>query len=150
MKRQTFAVSPGFTVGGTVFRPDQLALLGSIVGEEASIELTSFQQLYVTMREDRVAEVQLALKEAGFRVLPAGHYTKGLLACQFCKGAEEAGLDIARALDTAIAGHPVPSPMKIGYAGCALGTSEPLLKDIARSSRCGRHSICTSEARRKD
>src|SRR5690606_12066551 len=23
-----------------------------------------------------------------------------------------------------------PSPLKIGYAGCALGTSEPLLKDI--------------------
>ncbi|WP_244562912.1 hypothetical protein [Paenibacillus uliginis] len=25
----------------------------------------------------------------------------------------------------------MPSPLKIGYAGCALGTSEPLLKDIA-------------------
>ncbi|MNP55452.1 Nitrite reductase [NAD(P)H] [compost metagenome] len=24
-----------------------------------------------------------------------------------------------------------PSPLKIGYAGCALGTSEPLLKDIS-------------------
>ena len=34
-------------------------------------------------------------------------------------------------LDEAIADHPVPNPLKIGYAGCALGTSEPALKDIA-------------------
>jgi NAD(P)H-nitrite reductase large subunit len=34
-------------------------------------------------------------------------------------------------LDRAVAGQEVPSPLKIGYAGCALGTSEPLLKDIA-------------------
>src|SRR5690606_29483322 len=28
------------------------------------------------------------------------------------------------------AGIQTPTPIKIGYAGCALGTSEPLLKDI--------------------
>jgi hypothetical protein len=38
---------------------------------------------------------------------------------------------VAALLDRAIVGKEVPSPLKIGYAGCALGTSEPLLKDIA-------------------
>jgi precorrin-3B C17-methyltransferase len=47
------------------------------------------------------------------------------------RGAEEAGLETSKTLDEAISGHPTPSPLKIGYAGCALGTSEPLLKDIA-------------------
>jgi precorrin-3B C17-methyltransferase len=40
-------------------------------------------------------------------------------------------LEIAKALDQAVVSPPVPSPLKIGYAGCALGTSEPLLKDIS-------------------
>jgi len=128
---QKFAVTPGFEVGGTVFKPEQLATLGRIVGEDAKIELTTFKQLYVAMEEERLEDVQDALRGVGLQVLPAGFYTKSLIACNFCKGAEEAGLDIAKALDEAISGHEVPSPLKIGYAGCALGTSEPLLKDIA-------------------
>ena len=128
---QKFAVTPGFGVGGTIFRPEQLTLLGSIVGEEAKIEMTTFKQLYVAVPEEKLQEVQQQLQQAGYEIQPAGFYTKNLIACNFCRGAEEAGLDVAEALDQAIAGHPVPSPLKIGYAGCALGTSEPLLKDIA-------------------
>jgi precorrin-3B C17-methyltransferase len=125
-----FAVTPGFGVGGTLFRPEQLSTLGSIVGEEAKIELTNFNQLYVAMEEDRIEEVQEKLKETGLEIHPAGFYTKSLIACNFCRGAEEAGLDVVKDLNGAIAGHEVPSPLKIGYAGCELGTSEPLLKDI--------------------
>ncbi|WP_240702921.1 hypothetical protein [Cohnella luojiensis] len=75
-------------------------------------------------------EVKQKLKDTGLEIHPSGFYSKSLIACNFCRGTEDAGLDIAKALGGAIAGHEVPSPLKIGYAGCALGTSEPLLKDI--------------------
>jgi precorrin-3B C17-methyltransferase len=125
-----FAVTPGFEVGGAMFKPEQLALLGSIIGADAKIELTTFKQLYVEMQEDRIDQVQEELQKIGLEIYPAGFYTKSLIACHFCRGAEDAGLDIAKQLNEAIAGLPTPIPMKIGYAGCALGTSEPLLKDI--------------------
>jgi NAD(P)H-nitrite reductase large subunit len=126
-----FAVSPGFQKGGYLFKPEQLAVLGSIVGADAKIELTTFNQLYVEMQEERMDEAQVRLREVGLDIQPAGFYTKNLIACNFCRGAEEAGLHVATLLDRAVAGKEVPNPLKIGYAGCALGTSEPLLKDIA-------------------
>jgi len=125
-----FAVTPGFEVGGTLFKPEHFAVLGAIVGEDAKIELTTFKQLYVEVDEARVEEIKVKLREIGLQIHPAGFVTKSLIACNFCRGAEDAGLDIAHALDEAISGHEVPNPLKIGYAGCALGTSEPLLKDI--------------------
>ncbi|WP_433941744.1 nitrite reductase [Paenibacillus lautus] len=131
MAMQKFAVTPGFEVGGTLFRPDQLAVLGSIVGEDARIEMTTFKQLYVEMDEERVEEAKAKLEAAGLQVHPAGFVSKSLITCNFCRGAEDSGLDVAKMLDEAIADHPVPNPLKVGYAGCALGTSEPLLKDIA-------------------
>lgn len=131
MAMQKFAVTPGFEVGGTLFRPDQLAVLGSIVGDDARIEMTTFKQLYVEMDEERVEEAKAKLEAAGLEVHPAGFVSKSLITCNFCRGAEDSGLDVAKMLDEAIADHPVPNPLKIGYAGCALGTSEPLLKDIA-------------------
>lgn len=130
MPTTKFAVTPGFEQGGSLFKPEQLAALGAIVGSDAKIELTTFKQLYVEMDEERAEEAKQQLRDAGLLLYPAGFYTKSLIACNFCKGAEEAGLDIANALNDAIAGIAVPSPLKVGYAGCALGTSEPLLKDI--------------------
>ncbi|MBE1441691.1 nitrite reductase [Paenibacillus sp. OAS669] len=141
MKTSKFAVSPGFEVGGSLFKPEQLALLGSIVGPDAKIEFTTFKQLYVEMDEERMVEVQSQLKQHGLHIYPAGFYTKSLIACNFCRGAEEAGLDMATALNDAVAGLPVPSPLKIGYAGCALGTSEPLLKDIGVVKMKDRYDI---------
>ncbi|WP_223066146.1 nitrite reductase [Paenibacillus caui] len=125
-----FAVTPGFEVGGTLFKPEQLAVLGSIVGEDAKIEMTTFKQLYVEMQEDRVQEAQGKLREAGLEIHPAGFYTKSLITCNFCRGAEDAGMQVAKELDQAIAGYETPSPLKIGYSGCGLATGEPLLKDI--------------------
>ncbi|GIO05564.1 hypothetical protein J31TS6_15920 [Brevibacillus reuszeri] len=130
MGKKKIAVTPGFEVGGTIFRPEQLAVLGSIVGDDAKIEMTTFKQLYVEVLEEREEEIKEKLKAAGLEIHPAGFYTKSLITCNFCRGAEDAGLDVAKKLDEVIAGHAVPSPLKIGYAGCALGTSEPLLKDI--------------------
>jgi NAD(P)H-nitrite reductase large subunit len=130
MGKMKFAVTPGFEVGGTLFKTEQLALLGSILGEDARIELTTFKQLYVEMQEERITEVQQKLKGKGLEIYPTGFVTKSLITCNFCKGADEAGLEMAEKLNQAIAGLETPSPLKIGYAGCALGTSEPLLKDI--------------------
>jgi NAD(P)H-nitrite reductase large subunit len=125
------AVTPGFGVGGFLFSSEQLATLGSIVGEDAEIEMTNFGQLYIAMDEHRIDDVKEQLRKTGLKIQPAGFYSKNLIACNFCRGAEEAGLEVAEILDNAISGHATPSPLKIGYAGCALGTSEPLLKDIA-------------------
>ncbi|OXM83029.1 nitrite reductase [Paenibacillus rigui] len=130
MGMMKFAVTPGFEVGGTLFKPEQLALLGSIIGDNAKIELTNFKQLYVEIEEERLEEVKGELTKTGLEIYPVGYVTKSLITCNFCRGAEDAGLDIAQKLNQAIAGITTPSPLKVGYAGCALGTSEPLLKDI--------------------
>lgn len=75
-----------------------MALLGSIVGDDAKIEMTTFKQLYVEMQEDNAEDVKEQLLAIGLDIQPAGFYTKNLIACNFCKGAEVAGLQIAKAL----------------------------------------------------
>ncbi|XID93796.1 nitrite reductase [Paenibacillaceae bacterium WGS1546] len=125
------AISAGIQVGGSLFTPEQFAKIGSVVGTDAKIEMTPFKQLYAVVPLERRDVIKEELERYGLEVYPAGFVTKSLIACNFCKGAEEAGLDSARILNTAIAGIETPTPLKIGYAGCALGTSEPLLKDIS-------------------
>lgn len=130
-ERMNIALASPIQIGGNVYTPEQLAKISSIVGPEAKIEITPFRQIYVEIPIDQRGTIQLELERAGLEVYTAGAVTKSLIACQFCRGAEEAGLDTARMLNQAIAGIETPTPMKIGYAGCSLGTSEPLLKDIA-------------------
>ncbi|WP_309122162.1 nitrite reductase [Paenibacillus sp.] len=130
MERVKIAVSPEIQVGGSLFTPEQFALVGSLAEAGASIEMTPFGQLYIELAADRLDDIRSELQRAELQVLPAGFATKGLIACHFCKGAEEAGLEVARELNRSIAGVSTPTPVKVGYAGCALGTSEPLLKDI--------------------
>lgn len=128
--RSKFAVTPAFGVGGSLFSAEQLEQLGAIVGKDANIELTTFKQLYVEMQDDRISEVQEKLRNIGLSIYPSGFVTKSLITCNFCRGADEAGLETAKKLNVAIAGIETPTPLKVGFAGCALGTSEPLLKDI--------------------
>ncbi|WP_152395350.1 NAD(P)/FAD-dependent oxidoreductase [Paenibacillus guangzhouensis] len=129
-EKMNIAVAPPLQVGGTLFTPEQLSTVGKIVGPEAKIEMTPFKQIYVQIPVERRDEIVTSLEQAGLEVYPAGFVSKSLIACNFCKGAEEAGLETARTLNRAIAGIATPTPLKIGYAGCALGTSEPLFKDI--------------------
>ncbi|WP_314591156.1 nitrite reductase [Paenibacillus terrigena] len=129
-EKMNIAVAPPLQVGGTLFTPEQLSAIGSIVGPDAKIEMTPFKQMYVQIPVERRDAIQAALEQAGLEVYPAGFVSKSLIACNFCKGAEDAGLETARKLNRAIAGIDTPTPLKIGYAGCALGTSEPLFKDI--------------------
>ncbi|HZG58732.1 nitrite reductase [Paenibacillus sp.] len=130
MERMKIAASAPPQVGGSLFTPEQLALVGTLAGPEAVVELTPFKQLYIETSAERMTALREALERSGLETYPAGPVVKSLIACNFCKGADDAGLDIARRLHRAIAGTPSPTPLKVGYAGCALGTSEPLLKDI--------------------
>lgn len=124
------AISPAIQLGGSLFTPNQLVQIGTIVGTDAKVEMTTFKQLYAEVPIERREAIKEELERNGLEVNPAGFVTKSLIACNFCKGAEEAGLETAKALNQAIAGIETPAPLKIGYAGCALGTSEPLIKDI--------------------
>lgn len=124
------AVSAPIQAGGSLFTAEQLAAIGVAAGTDARIEMTGFKQLYVEVPTERRDAIKEELERSGLEVNPAGFAAKSLIACNFCKGAEEAGLQAAQALNKAIAGILTPMPLKIGYAGCALGTSEPLLKDI--------------------
>lgn len=129
-EKTKIAVSPALQVGGSLFTPEQFAIIGEVAGADAKIEMTPFKQLYIEVPLERLDAIEEQLLRHGLEVYPAGFVTKSLIACQFCKGAEEAGLETAKMLNRAIAGIETPTPIKIGYAGCALGTSEPLLKDI--------------------
>ncbi|UVI30967.1 nitrite reductase [Paenibacillus spongiae] len=124
------AISPVIQLGGSVFTPNQLVQIGNIIGTDAKVEMTNFKQLYAEVPIEQKEAIKEELERNGLEVNPAGVVTKSLIACNFCKGAEEAGLETAKALNKAIAGIEMPAPLKIGYAGCALGTSEPLIKDI--------------------
>jgi NAD(P)H-nitrite reductase large subunit len=125
------AIAPPIQVGGSLFTPAQLATIGVILGTNAKIEMTSFKQLYLEVPLEQREEIVEQLELLGLEVYSAGFVTKSLIACNFCRGAEEAGLAVAQKLNQSIAGIETPMPLKIGYAGCALGTSEPLLKDIS-------------------
>jgi precorrin-3B C17-methyltransferase len=124
------AVAPPIQLGGSLFTPEQLSVIGSLTNKDAKIEMTPFKQLYVEVPVEQRDNIIDELERNGLEVYPSGFTVKSLIACNFCKGAEDAGLEIARKLNKAIAGIDSPTPLKLGYAGCALGTSEPLLKDI--------------------
>lgn len=130
MTRVTFAVSPEIRVGGAVFAPQDLTAIAEIVGEQARIELTTFQQLIVEVEEEKAEEAKQALRERGLCVYETGAVVKNLSVCTFCKGAEEEGLQAARNLNETIAGMPVPFTMRVGYTGCPNACGEPLVKEI--------------------
>jgi len=127
MEFKAFAVTPGLK---HLFTGRQLALLGEIVGDEAIVELTTFQQLLVQMDASRAEAARLALHEAGLKTYPAGAVVKNVRACGFCQGDEVEGYATAVALDETVAGMPVPFTLRVGYTGCTNGCGEPLMQDI--------------------
>jgi precorrin-3B C17-methyltransferase len=129
-KKMKIAVAPRIGVGGSLFTAEQWKSIGDVLRADAKIEFTTFKQLYIDIEEDHFNETKEKLVEAGLEVYPTGFFSKNLIACNFCRGAEEAGLPVAIKLNEIVAGHVVPSPLKVGYAGCANATSEPLFKDI--------------------
>jgi precorrin-3B C17-methyltransferase len=130
LNKTTFAVSPEIRVGGSVFTSDDLMSIGEIVGKDAKIELTTFQQLIIEMEEEKAEEAKQRLLLRGLCVYDTGSVVKNLSVCNFCKGAEIEGLDAARNLNDTIVGIPVPFTMRVGYTGCPNACGEPLVKDI--------------------
>ena len=125
-----FAISPEIRVGGRRFTASDLSNIAELVGEDSDIELTTMQQLIVEMDVLRAENAKEALRSRGMGVYESGHVVKNLAVCNFCKGAESEGLEVARQLDKAISGISVPFPMRVGYSGCPNACGESLAKDI--------------------
>jgi NAD(P)H-nitrite reductase large subunit len=124
------AIAPRFGVGGSLFSAAQWRSIGEVLANDATVEFTTFKQLYAEIEDNEYEDAKQRLEDAGLEVYPTGFFSKNLQACNFCRGAEDAGLATALKLNELVAGLPVASPLKVGYAGCANATSEPLFKDI--------------------
>lgn len=125
---QRYVVTPG--VGQVFFTPDQLARVSEAAGPGGKVELNAFMQLIVHTARPDLAEQQALLRDEGLGVYPAGPVVKNLHTCTFCMGEKAEGLPDARRLDQAVAGSPVPFPVRVGFSGCASNCGEALVRDI--------------------
>ncbi|WP_432359776.1 nitrite reductase [Sporosarcina sp. UB5] len=123
------AVNGGINFGAKL-TARQLLVLAKHLGDDEELELTTFQQLYVEIPEEKKEEVIAELQEAGLHCYPVGNYVKSLRTCNFCKGSEEEGMPVAIELNKRIAGIPVPFTVRPAYTGCPVGCGEPLMNDI--------------------
>lgn len=123
------AINGGINYGSKL-TAKQLLLLAKYMDEDDEIELTTFQQLYIEIPEDKKDEIIDEFKEAGLSCHPVGNFVKSLRTCNFCKGSEEEGMPIAIELNKRIAGKSVPFTLRPAYTGCPIGCGEPLVNDI--------------------
>ena len=123
------AVNGGINFGAKL-NAKQLLLLAKYMGDQEELELTTFQQLYIEIPEEKKDEIITEFTEAGLSCYPVGNYVKSLRTCNFCKGFEEEGMPVAIELNKRIAGIPVPFTLKPAYTGCPIGCGEPLINDI--------------------
>ncbi|WP_316572376.1 nitrite reductase [Neobacillus sp. YIM B06451] len=128
-KKIKIAVNGGIGFGAKL-TARQLLALAKYLGENEELELTTFQQLYIEIPEERKDEVIKEFQEAGLSCYPVGNYVKSLRTCNFCKGEIEEGMPVAIDLNKRIAGVPVPFTLKPAYTGCPVGCGEPLVNDI--------------------
>ncbi|MCB7071040.1 nitrite reductase [Caldibacillus sp. 210928-DFI.2.22] len=108
----------------------QLMTISKHIDMEGEIELTTFQQLYIEIQEDKKDEVIKEFESVGLKCYPVEDYVKSLRTCNFCKGEEREGMPVAKELNRRIAGKPVPFTLKVAYTGCPIGCGEPMLSDI--------------------
>jgi dissimilatory sulfite reductase (desulfoviridin) alpha/beta subunit len=123
------AVNGGIGFGAKL-SAKQLMVLAKYMDENDELELTTFQQLYIEIDADRKEEIIKEFEETGLNCYPVGSYVKSLRTCNFCKGAEEEGMPIAKEINKRISGKPVPFTLKPAYTGCPVGCGEPLMNDI--------------------
>lgn len=128
-KNIKIAVNGGINFGSKL-TAKQLMTIAKYLDEEAEIELTTFQQLYIEIPEEKLEEVKKEFEAVGLDCYPVGNFVKSLRTCNFCKGAEEEGMPVAIELNKRIAGIPVPFTLKPAYTGCPVGCGEPLVNDI--------------------
>lgn len=107
-----------------------LLTISKYMNEDEELELTTFQQFYIEIPEDKKEEIIEEFQSIGLACYPVGNYVKSLRTCNFCKGEEEEGMPVAKELNRRIAGISVPFTLKVAYTGCPIGCGEPMLSDI--------------------
>jgi precorrin-3B C17-methyltransferase len=129
VKKIKYAVNGGIGFGARL-NAKQLVTISKYLYEDEEIELTTFQQLYIEIPEDKKEEIIAEFQRVGLACYPVGNYVKSLRTCNFCKGEEEEGMPVAKELNHRIAGKQVPFTLKVAYTGCPIGCGEPMLSDI--------------------
>lgn len=135
------AVNGGISVGGSRLTAQQLVTIAKYLGDNDTLELTTFQQLYIEVNIEERDSVMKELEAVGLSCYPVGNYVKSLRTCNFCKGAEEEGLSVAQEINRRIAGKEVPFTLKAAYTGCPVGCGEPLMNDIGIMKKRDGYSI---------
>jgi precorrin-3B C17-methyltransferase len=129
VKKIKIAVNGGIGFGAKL-NYKQLLTISKYMSENEELELTTFQQIYIEIPEDKQTEITEEFKSVGLECYPVGNFVKSLRTCNFCKGEEEEGMPVATELNRRIAGKPVPFTLKVAYTGCPVGCGEPMLSDI--------------------
>lgn len=115
-KMITLAVNGGIGFGAKM-NARQLLIISKYLEEGQEIELTTFQQLYIKVPEDRVELAKEEFVEAGLTCYPVGRFVKSLRTCNFCKGAEAEGMPVAVELNKRMAGKEASLYSKAGIYG---------------------------------
>lgn len=123
------AVNGGIGFGAKL-TAKQLSVIVEHMSDDAEMELTTFQQLYIEVPENQLEIVKEKFNEVGLSCYPVGNYVKSLRTCNFCKGEEEEGMPVAKEINKRISGKPVPFTLRPAYTGCPVGCGEPLMNDI--------------------
>jgi precorrin-3B C17-methyltransferase len=129
IKKIKIAINGGIGFGAKL-NSKQLVTISKYMNEDEEIELTTFQQLYIEIPEDKKEEIIEEFQSVGLACYPVGNFVKSLRTCNFCKGEEEEGMPVAKELNRRIAGKAVPFTLKVAYTGCPIGCGEPMLSDI--------------------
>lgn len=129
VKKIKIAINGGIGFGAKL-NARQLLMISKYMNEDEELEITTFQQLYIEIPEDKKEEIIEELQSVGLACYPVGNFVKSLRTCNFCKGEEEEGMPVAKELNRRIAGKAVPFTLKVAYTGCPIGCGEPMLSDI--------------------
>ncbi|MCM3388270.1 nitrite reductase [Ureibacillus chungkukjangi] len=129
VKKVKIAINGGIGFGAKL-NSKQLLTISKYMDEDEELELTTFQQLYIEIPEDKKEEIIEEFQSVGLVCYPVGNFVKSLRTCNFCKGELEEGMPVAKELNKRIAGKPVPFTLKVAYTGCPIGCGEPMVSDI--------------------
>lgn len=128
-KKIKIAINGGIEFGAKL-TSKKLVTISKYMNEDEELELTTFQQLYIEIPEDKKEDIIEEFQSVGLACYPVGNFIKSLRTCNFCKGEEEEGMPVAKELNRRIAGNAVPFTLKVAYTGCPIGCGEPMLSDI--------------------
>ncbi|GIO27372.1 nitrite reductase [Ornithinibacillus bavariensis] len=129
LKKVKIAVNGGIGYGAKL-DAKQLVTISTYMNADDELELTTFQQLYIEIPENRKEEIIAEFERVGLSYYPVGNFVKSLRTCNFCKGEEREGMPVAKELNKRFAGKPVPFTLKMAYTGCPIGCGEPMVSDI--------------------